>query len=685
MRYHKQHSRRQEIVRILVIWLITALALGILSRIMRGVYVEPGTAIVGAAVIGIVNAILYPILSRLLLPFTVFTLGLLSLVINGALILIASDLLESFQVDSLWDAVILSIALAALNAIFSGLLNIDDDSSYFRNTVRRQMKRRYKPVETDVPGFLFLEIDGLSRPVLEMAMERGYAPTMKRWRDDGSHHLVQWETDTSSQTSASQTGLLHGNNWNVPAFRWYDKKNKLIMVSSKPDIVAAMEKERSDGKGLLIDQGVSRNNMFSGDAPEVQFTASTLKDFSRLRTSSFQAYFANPYNFSRTLLLFFWELILEYWEAWQQKRHHVEPHGHRGGVYPLMRAVMTIIFREMTVYTLIGDMYAGVPAAYATFVGYDEVAHHSGVETEDALKVLYKLDQQFARLEKVTADSPRPYHLIILSDHGQSKGATFLQRYGLSLEDLVKKLSRVTVTGIMDSDETWSRVNSMLTDAIHEPGNMVSGVVKRAVGGRTDNGTVALGPQEEQQAEEAEAATSDIIVMGSGNLGLIYFTRFGERLTLEQMNDYYPGVIPGLIEHPGVGFIMVNSTAKGPLAIGAQGVCYLGDGRIEGENPLANFGPNAARHLYRTHQFPDCPDILANSFYDPVKDEGCAFEELIGFHGGMGGNQTKPFILYPASLPGPTEPLIGAAAVHHMMKGWLAAVHSEQLAVNSKQ
>jgi hypothetical protein len=115
------------------------------------------------------------------------------------------------------------------------------------------------------------------------------------------------------------------------------------------------------------------------------------------------------------------------------------------------------------------------------------------------------------------------------------------------------------------------------------------------------------------------------------------------------------------------------------MALGAQGVCYLTDGRIEGDNPLTVFGPHAAQHLLRTHNFPDCPDILVNSFYDPAKDEGCAFEELIGFHGGMGGNQTHPFILYPAQLAAPTEPLIGAATVHHLMKGWL------QQTVSSKQ
>jgi hypothetical protein len=87
------------------------------------------------------------------------------------------------------------------------------------------------------------------------------------------------------------------------------------------------------------------------------------------------------------------------------------------------------------------------------------------------------------------------------------------------------------------------------------------------------------------------------------------------------------------------------------------------DDRIEGDDPLANFSPTAAHHLRRTDGFADVADIMIGSFYDPQLDEGCAFEELISFHGGLGG-QTRPFVLYPSSFRLPDEPLVGAAAVH---------------------
>ncbi len=93
-------------------------------------------------------------------------------------------------------------------------------------------------------------------------------------------------------------------------------------------------------------------------------------------------------------------------------------------------------------------------------------------------------------------------------------------------------------------------------------------------------------------------------------------------------------------------------------------------GRVEGEDPLADFSPTAPRHLLRTDGFAHVADIMVGSFYDSQLDEGCAFEELISFHGGIGGPQTRPFLLYPTQLPLPAEPLVGAAAVHDLLAGW---------------
>ena len=86
--------------------------------------------------------------------------------------------------------------------------------------------------------------------------------------------------------------------------------------------------------------------------------------------------------------------------------------------------------QEASFFMLISDMMAGMPVVYNTFFAYDEVAHHSGPHSQDAIKVLGKLDEGFARLESAAAMQPRPYAFVVLSDHGQSQGLPFEDRYG---------------------------------------------------------------------------------------------------------------------------------------------------------------------------------------------------------------------------------------------------------------
>ena len=123
-------------------------------------------------------------------------------------------------------------------------------------------------------------------------------------------------------------------------------------------------------------------------------------------------------------------------------------------------------------------------------------------------------------------------------------------------------------------------------------------------------------------------------------------------------------------EHPHIGWVLVHSAERGAVVLGARGAHYLEDGRIEGEDPLAPFSPNAPRHLLRTDGFAHVADIMVGSFFEPALEEGCAFEELISFHGGLGGPQTRPFLLYPAQLALPAEPIVGAAALHRVLAGW---------------
>jgi len=169
----------------------------------------------------------------------------------------------------------------------------------------------------------------------------------------------------------------------------------------------------------------------------------------------------------------------------------------------------------------------------------------------------------------------------------------------------------------------------------------------------------------------------DLSVMASGNLGLISFPREPGRVTLERLDQLHPRLLPALRDHPGIAFVMVRSERDGTLAIGRGGVHHLASGHVEGDDPLAPFGPTAIRHLRRTDSFPHCPDVMVNSTYWDETGEVAAFEELVGSHGGMGGTQSHPFVLHPADLPWPDAPVVGAEHVHRIMSSWLGALGHE--------
>ena len=194
----KPSRLNRPVIRILVTWAIQSLALVVLALLLDGLDVDRiGTAILAVAVIGLINAIFWPLLSKILLPLVVLTVGLLSWVVNGAVIWLAGQFINGFEVADLGTAMLTALGLTIINLIASSLLTIDDDGFFYRNVVRRRMKRRDTFNETDVPGVLFLEIDGLSKPVLELAIREGYVPNLVRWMESGTHQLVGWETDLS--------------------------------------------------------------------------------------------------------------------------------------------------------------------------------------------------------------------------------------------------------------------------------------------------------------------------------------------------------------------------------------------------------------------------------------------------------------------------------------------------------
>jgi uncharacterized membrane protein YvlD (DUF360 family) len=660
-------------VRALLMLVVQALVLVALSALLPGHDALSFTAAaLVAAAMAIINAILWPTLIRVALPLTIVTFGLGSLALSAGTVALAFYAVDG-KTPSFWVDLAIAFGVALVSMLVAPLLDVDGDARHLR-VVRRRVRRARRKSSTDVPGVILFEIDGLGEGVLREAIRDGQVPTIARWLADGSHRVLGWECDLSSQTGASQAGLLLGSNWDMPAFRWYEKESGRTMVSNHPADAAEIERRRSTGEGLLASGGTSRGNMFSGDAPRCTATMSVIRDRGRSKAGDLFAYFSDPYGFMRTIGLSLADIAYERRAARRQRRRGSE-HVDRRGTYPLIRAAIAVVMRDVVTALLMADIVEGVAVSYATFVGYDEVAHHSGIREPDALAVLKRHDRQLARLERATAQAPRPYHLVVLSDHGQTQGAPFRQRYGETLQEVVRgALERGEVYAPAALDEAWGDVGAVLADAREEP-SIGGRALARATRGRAVQGTVALGPNREALAQRGaadESSAQEAVVMVSGGLALIYLPLAPERLTIEQLDDEHPRLVSTLAAHPGIGFVMVRSRAQGALAIGAHGRRRLSDDAVEGEDPLADFGAHAADHLRRHDGFPHCPDILVNCMYDPGTDEVAPFEEFMGSHGGLGGPQTRPFAVVPVQWSEPPAPIVGVRAMHEALGEWLA-------------
>ena len=619
------------------------MALWFLAAILDGFTIDTvAQGLLAGFVVGITNAVIWPALAFLIVPLSVLTLGLGAIFLNAVFVTWVLELLPGVEVDGFWTSLLIVVGLVVLTAGVSTLLALDDDAWFDRRASRLAQKRSRGADVTDVPGVVFVQFDGVAHDVLRRALRSGDVPNLHRWLRDGSHRLVGWETGWSSQTGVSQCGILHGSTGDMPAFRWLDKSTGEIVVSNHPKSAAAIERAHSDGNGLLAHHGSSYGNLFSGDADRAVLTMSGAGRRKEGRTGAgYFGYFSRPGQAIRTMLAAIAEVTRERVAAGRQRRRDVEPRVERGWTYALLRTFTTVITRDVSVQGVMNDMSEGRAAIYVDLLGYDEVAHHSGPERVDTLAVLRDLDRQLGRIERTAQWTPRPYKIVVLSDHGQTQGATFLQRTGQTLAELVGELCGAAASGDADAEAGNTESTAWLRHARHRDES-------------TD--TVVTGVP---------------IVLGSGSLGLVSIPGDQHRLTREEIEARYPGLILGLAAHPEIGFVLVRQASGSSVVLGNAGSRNLATGEVDGEDPLEPFGPRAVEQVKDVDGYRTVADLMVNSRYDPDLEEVAAFEDQVSSHGGLGGPQTHPFLLYPTDLRPPADPIFTSPAMHRVLKGWL--------------
>ncbi len=651
--------RLGDVVRLLVTWGLTFVALVLTAVLLPGfTYTSWWPLLVAAGVTGLLGMIVRPILVEVAAAIGWVAVALATLFGQAVVMQLAMNIVPGASFDSFATAVAAAWIAAAVGTLLVWLVSAGTDESFAASLLR------IKPgaiTDPDVDGVVFVQLDGVAFPVMQWVLRSGTMPTLRRWLDNGSHAVHEWTVQAPCTTPASQQAILQGSADGVPAFRWYDRELGRVLVANRPDDASIIEARASTGHGLLADDGVSVSNLFTGDGATAAMTMSRLEVSrgSRRTRQVFARFLIRPdgmvRSFSRTLA----EIVRERFQQKRQRRLDVHPRVHRSWTFAGLRAFSNCLLRDLNTAIVSEEMMRGARSIYVDYVDYDEIAHHAGGTRIESLASLGGLDQVVAILEKVAQRAPRTYHLILLSDHGQSQGEPFASRYGIELSDLCRSLTQSETTGIEGSIEGWGRVDSVLEDL----GGTGTTGAQQAASRRVDK---VLKPQ------GSDADDAELVVHAGGNMGMVYVPA-PQRMLLEELEARWPALVPGLVAHPGVSFVTALS-ATGPVAIGEHGRHHLSTGAVEGVDPLSTFGEHAPAMLATATSMARAPELYVNSSYDVDTMEVAAFEPLVGCHGGLGGWQDRAFVLAPPHLFAPSEPIVGGDELHQHLVGILTAL-----------
>jgi uncharacterized membrane protein YvlD (DUF360 family) len=653
--------RATDLARLGAAWAASTLALIITGALLPGFSATSWWAYAAvAAAAGVVGLVFRPVLVEISARVGWVAVLLTALIGQALIMYVAIRLVPGIE-STVWTAVAATWVSAVVGTLIAWAATAGTDDGLVTSLAGRA-RRRETVTDPEVDGVLFVQLDGVPFPVLQWAVQSGAVPHVRRWLTSGEYTYREWTPQLPCTTPASQLGILHGTVDGVPAFRWYDRELNRLLVANRPADARVIEERHSTGQGLLCDDGVSISNLFTGDAPRSLMTMSRVEvgRGSTQTRRAFAWFVASPNGFMRSLTRTVGEILKERWQARRQVKRDLNPRVHRDWTFALLRAVTNSLLRDLNTALVAEELRRGTKSIYVDYVDYDEIAHHAGMFRPESLAALDGLDRTLGSLAQLAEAAPRRYRLVVLSDHGQSQGTPFADQYGQTLGDLCAELIHEQVQNVDASVEGLGRADSIA-------GDIASGGMTGKIAVRADHvltkaqQTPAAGPDAEEP----------VVVVGSGNLGLVY-VRGDRRWTLQALDREWPALIPGLAKHPGVGFVAGIDEDGRPWAIGSGGRINIASGAVEGTDPLAAYGAHAARVLRRALMLPEAPDLYVNSTVDPVTDDVAAFEGLVGSHGGLGGWQDRAVLLGPADLmAGLPVRIEGAGELHRVLVAML--------------
>ncbi len=511
-------------------------------------------------------------------------------------------------------------------------------------------------------GLIILQIDGLSHATLQQAIGQGSMPHLKRMLDREGYSLQQWWCGLPSSTPAVQGGLMYGNNWNIPAFRWYEKQGGKTLVAKHPRDARILQDRLSAGRRGLLQGGSSYVNIYDGGARLSLFTVSALggeRFFENVRGVGFATLLLlSPLRLLRLIGDSAWDFTSD---LIKRLASRVAP---QAGTHPrpvsplaaLFQIVASVVFRELQTFGVLLDIYRRVPAIYANFYGYDEVAHQLGVYDRETARVLRGIDGRIREIDacRHRFAGRRAYDLFVLSDHGMSPCTPFQERYGQTLGQFMTSLVEKRHASVVVDEGPkgpW-RSNTEAQYLLQELESIHANLSPRSqrLAGALRNFLARRVPIDEEHEWDL-SRQRDLIVRSSGTISLVYFNVTTQQMDLSEIELVYPGLLRGLVEQPGLGLILgrEHGEAMAMTVRGPRRLCDVKDPLI---SDLLDNLPSpaiAAQQLARLVSFPSSGDLILFGRWDS-RGHTIAFEPHWSTHGGLGGDQNCPFMFVPSHV-----------------------------------
>ncbi|MDQ3948921.1 MAG: alkaline phosphatase family protein [Gemmatimonadota bacterium] len=540
-------------------------------------------------------------------------------------------------------------------------------------------------------GLIVLQVDALAYADLRRALELGYCPTLERLIGEDGFTLRRWFSGLPSATPYCQAGIFHGENDGIPAFRFYDRQARFVVTCNAPAGVQYI-RDRIRSPGALAG-GSSYVNLLDGDAQTVAFTVAT-----RERTSVYRRLGGgrmallvalHPIRVARMAAQAVVEWLREEWERGVgevvRRRTHAE------GLFPFLRVFTNVVVRELQTVAILLDVYLGVPVIYSTFMQYDELAHHFGPSSWQALRDLRRTDRRISEiLRMMRSDAAgRDYDLVVLSDHGMTPSISYRVRFGESLgvtvqralDDAAERARRTplsTFASFSDASE-YADMGARIAETVAQAARPYHRSFRRVMRRVRDWFQSRYGLREIIFPEKYRVdPRHNVVVTYSSSLALLYFADHVARLELGEIlrDRRRADLYATLLSHSGIGLVATIAGNSVHLQ-SARGRALLRDGELEvlgGTNPLAPYGtePPLVRALERLVRQPNAGDLVLFGAYDGY--ETVSFDDQVGAHGAAGGDQAYPFLIAPASLGLDRETIEDARDIHRVLMSRYAGV-----------